>query len=132
MITLILGCIFDIILFFIVVTDVSSFGTYITSIDFSWSLTFSLYLFLLIIVIFITGVIFAWKSLKSDNPEISLKGKFLLIAFISFTIGAILDALPILPISGVIARFILISSAIEYYIGFMLPDRIKKLFLKDT
>ncbi|MFX1497774.1 MAG: hypothetical protein ACFFBH_09625 [Promethearchaeota archaeon] len=55
----------------------------------------------------------------------------LLTAFISFTIGTVLD----FPISTtpiyIIARLILLSSSIEFYIGFLLPERIKKLILKD-
>jgi hypothetical protein len=73
----------------------------------------------------ITGVLFSRNSMRSDDPRIRLKGKFLLIAFISFTIGALFDAaIPLTPITLVIVRLILISSAFEYYLGFLLPDRI--------
>ena len=70
----------------------------------------------------ITGLIFSIKSIKVDNPEVQLKGKILLIGFISFSLAAVMDAvIPDLTIILVITRLILISSAIEYYIGFFLP-----------
>ena len=70
----------------------------------------------------ITGLIFSIKSIKVDNPEVQLKGKILLIGFISFSLASVMDAvIPDLTIIFVITRLILISSAIEYYIGFFLP-----------
>ena len=79
----------------------------------------------------IPGILIARESLKSEDREIKLKGRFLLIAFISWTIGALMDAaLDPNIITLTIARLILISSAIEFYCGFLLPERIKKIFLK--
>lgn len=70
----------------------------------------------------ITGLLFSIKSIKVDNPEVQLKGKILLIGFISFSLAAVMDAvIPDLTFVLVITRLILISSAIEYYIGFFLP-----------
>ena len=70
---------------------------------------------------------FSVKSIKVDDPEIKWKGKFLLIAWFSFTIGAILDAaLPLTEITLIIVRLILISSSIEFYLGFFLPDQLAK------
>ena len=69
--------------------------------------------------------------MKSDDPEITLKGKFFIVAFVSWAIGAVMDAaLPLNIVTLTIARIILISSAIEFYIGFILPKIVKKLFLK--
>jgi hypothetical protein len=92
-------------------------------------------------VLLVTGTLFARRSLRSDNEEVKLKGKLLLAAFLSFSIGAILDSMiggilgdndPLLPIMVVIVRIILISSAIEFYGGFILPKWLKDLFLKQT
>ena len=79
----------------------------------------------------IPGILIARESLKSDDKEIKLKGRFLLAAFISWTIGAIMDA-ALQPniITLTIARLILISSALEFYTGFLLPEKVKKIFLK--
>ena len=73
----------------------------------------------------VTGILFSKESMKVKDPLIKLKGKFLLVAFISFTIGALLDALlAFTPLNLVIVRLILISSAIEYYFGFFVPKRL--------
>lgn len=90
-------------------------------------------IFLLVIVLF-TGILFAKESLESDDLDVVLKGKFLLIAFISFTVGAGIDALfdvesLIGTVMKVIARIILMSSSVEFFMGFILPERIKKLFI---
>jgi hypothetical protein len=78
-----------------------------------------------IITALITGILFAKQSMKSEDLKIKLKGKFLLIAFISFSFGAFFDAvIPRTPILLAIVRFVLILSAIEYYLGFFLPERL--------
>jgi hypothetical protein len=75
----------------------------------------------------ITGIIFAIKSMRLDDPEVQWKGRFLLLAWISFGIGAILDAsLPLNALTIIIIRLILISSAIEFYFGFFLPKKISE------
>ena len=67
-------------------------------------------------------MLFSIKSIKVDDPEVKLKGKFLLIGFLSFSAASIMDALIADQlIILLIARLILISSAIEYYLGFFLP-----------
>jgi hypothetical protein len=77
------------------------------------------------------GFIFSYKALRSDKPDIKLKGKFLVIAFILFTFGSILETfVPLTQITVVIYRCILILSSMSFYIGYILPDWIKKIFLK--
>ncbi|MCJ7648790.1 MAG: hypothetical protein MUP85_09280 [Candidatus Lokiarchaeota archaeon] len=89
---------------------------------------FQLYAILLTII---TGIIFSRKSMKSDDNKIQLKGKFLLTAFVFFTIGAFLDAaIPLNAITLIVTRLILIISAILFFIGFLLPKRIEKIFYK--
>lgn len=83
------------------------------------------------IINLITGILFARESLKSDKPEIKLKGKFLLVAFLSCFIGQLLDGLLRSNIVVLtIARLILILSAFEFYYGFLLPNWMKKFILK--
>jgi len=75
---------------------------------------------------------FARVSIKSHNPEVSLKGKLILAAFISFTVAAVIETFGHLdPLTVVITRSILISSSIEFYLGFILPRRIRNFFLKE-
>jgi len=91
-----------------------------------------LWLVSLIVIILITGTLFARESIRSDNPEIKLKGKLLRLAFILFCIGGALDAgLPQSPITLPITRIVIMLSAFFFYGGFLLPDWMKKMFLKE-
>jgi hypothetical protein len=81
----------------------------------------------------ITGFLFSRKSFESDDPKTQWKGRFLLIAFISFTIAALFDVgIPVNPITLVIARLILISSSILFYLGFFLPDKLADILTQKS
>ena len=127
----VLAIIFEIALFYLLSIDPSLIIILRDPIDAEFQTVIRIFLLLYIFTILVTGIIFARESLKSDNPEIRLKGKLLLAAFLSWTIGSILDGvLPLNIITLTFARIILISSAIEFYCGFLLPNWIKKTFLK--
>ena len=97
-----------------------------------YNLFLRMYLLSVLILALITGVLFARKSLRSEKPEIKLRGKFLLAAFISFVIGGILDTIITANfVALLITRIILISSSIEFYYGFILPEWMKKRFLRQ-
>lgn len=92
-----------------------------------------IYYYLALMLIFIiAGFFFARGSIKSENKEIRLKGKFILIGIISFIIGAILDiAFEATALTETLARLVQISSFTELYIGFALPNIIKKTLIKN-
>jgi len=80
----------------------------------------------------ITGLLFVKESLRSENEEINLKGKFLLVAFITFAIGTTLDVIWAETPTGLnitLARVFVIVAAFAFYMGFTLPRFIKKLFI---
>ena len=127
----IIVALFEIIFLFFLINEISMLGQEVGTFDVKYELFMLVYLSVLLFVVIITGLSFAIESFKSDNPEIKLKGRFLLLAFISFVIGSFIsissgDSIIIL----VIAKIVIISSAFEFYCGFTLPDSIKKLFLK--
>jgi hypothetical protein len=119
--------------FFFLFTDPIVIGEKISPVDTKGnSLVLSIFLVILLSIILVTGVKFALETMKVENPETKLKGKLLLIAFPSFAIGGFLDALiPSTALTLIIFRLILISSAIEFYGGFILPNWLKKIFLKE-
>lgn len=81
----------------------------------------------------ITFLIFAGNSLKSQDPKIRLKGRFLIIAFLTYTACAVMDSFAFFltqPVLVVIIRVLLIFSSIEFYFGWILPDFVANLFLK--
>jgi hypothetical protein len=90
-----------------------------------------IYLLITIIYILIVGIFIARDSLKSEDKEINLKGKFLLLAFICFSIGALMDGiLPSNNITVTLSRIILIIGSISFYFGFILPPGLKNIIIK--
>ena len=83
-----------------------------------------------ILTAILTGILFVKESMKSEDKKVRLKGKFLLLAFILFTGGALVDVFAVDPIGLFIARIILVISAFSYYLGFLIPDRLANIFVK--
>ncbi|TFG28247.1 MAG: hypothetical protein EU532_05640 [Promethearchaeota archaeon] len=80
----------------------------------------------------ITGLLFVFNCLRSENKLTILKGKFLFLGLIFIFVSVFLEAIII---TGsfliVIARVVNIIGAVCFYIGFVAPNFIKKLFIKD-
>ena len=127
---LVIGVLFDVYLIYAIFTDPSQIGELTGALDSTYRGIAIVYSLFIIVTILITGILFGQKALRSEHDEIQLKGKLLILAFVSWTIGAVLDAaLPLNLLTLTIARIILISSAIEFYLGFTLPDFIKRWLL---
>lgn len=132
LIFIIIGIVFEIIFFYLLFTAPSLIGTLLSPVDSEYGLVIRIYIYFSLVVIFSTGIIFAVHSIKSDNPEYRLRGVFIFITLITFVIGAILDTLELDIILLTIVRLIMISSAVEFYIAFVMPKWVKKLFLKES
>lgn len=133
--TVLLTVLFEILIILFLFIDQSILYTEINMERYTvyWAIFIQLFQVFLLIIVLITGIYFAKESMGSDEAEVVLKGRFLLIAFISFAIGAFLDALfTINTIAGfilkIIGRIILLSSSIEFFIGFIMPEKIKKAY----
>lgn len=138
LIATITGLIYYIVFFYFIFNDVSIIGVMFNSVDAEYK-SFALgYLISVLLVFLITGVNFARVSMRSDNTEIRLKGKFILLAVVLFFIGAALDGLKpllfgsIIDVILIINRIILILSGLAFYSGFLLPHWIKELILKEN
>lgn len=141
-ITILLSIIFEIVFFILFFIDMDLIGT--INLDRPFTVDFgifiTIYLLVIILVMVVTGVIFAQKSVKSDDREVRLKGKLLRAAFLTFAVAAIFDSLlgtifedptdPLLAIMVVVVRILLIFSALEFYSGFLLPRWVKEIFMK--
>lgn len=114
-------------------------GTFI--VDFKGYSMFLLLSSLLIIIG--SGLKFAYGALKTLDPKVSLKGKLLLVAFITVSVGIVLDMMltfvsdiggptmeVLLPVMIVITRLIIAMSSIAFYLGYILPKWIETFFLK--
>ena len=118
---------YEIYFFVFLFIDLSFIASYQEVFIMDWSIPSQIYFIFSLIVFLLVGIPFSRISLRSEDPDIHMKGRFLLIAFLSFTIGTVLDfALPN-PITYLIARIILLSSSLEFYIGLVLPKWVKKL-----
>ena len=80
-------------------------------------------------IIFITGLLFARATISIGTPDMRVKGWFIAIAVISYVVGVSLDIF--FPEGFIINRIILMSSAIEFYFGFILPDWLKKILIEE-
>lgn len=134
--TIVLTVVFELLIIIFLLIDrnliVAEYVTELYSI--LWSSFIQIFQVILLIIVVSSGIIFARESLATDNKEVNLKGKFLLIAFISFAVGAVLEVFFTVNtllglIFKIISRIILMSASIEYLIGFIMPERIKKIFL---
>jgi len=124
--------VYEIFLIYFLFTNVRVIGTVEGLFNSRYNLFALIFDVFTLISVLITGLIFSIKSMSIDDPEIQWKGRFLLLAFISFTIGAFLDAaIPNIGVTIVIGRILLIVSAIAYYLGFFLPDQLAKLLIRS-
>jgi hypothetical protein len=123
---LIYTVIYETIILYYLATDVSVLGVLLSPVDIDLGLLLIVYLLINLVIFIVFGFYFAIQSLKSEVPEVKLKGKLLLLAFILYLLGATLDILISFPPN----RLILILSGILFYIGFLMPNAIKKRFIK--
>jgi hypothetical protein len=80
----------------------------------------------------ITGNEFSIHSMKNEDKTIKWKGRFLLLSFNFFAIGAIGDGfLPLTPITLIIFRIFMLLASTFYYIGFIMPKWMKKILKLD-
>ena len=144
---LIFSIVFEGLFFYHFFLDINLIGVIDSSRPFSADLGYFLAILLSIsiLILFVTGINFARKSLKSENEEVRLKGHLLQFAFIAFTIAALIEktirsiligpvfpdpAILLLSVMLVVMRLLLITSAIAFYGGFLLPEWMKKILTK--
>ena len=123
---------FEILLIVFYVVNISILGTQLAPFVVRYGDIYLFYLLISIILFLITGLFFVRESLKSNNKEVQLKGKIILIAFIVFTIGTLMDVIIDVPteLTIAMARILLILASFLLYVGFTLPNWAKKRLLK--
>ena len=122
--------IIEVIFFYLLFTDHSMIGIQNTPIDTDWGIFMTIYLILVIIIALITGGLFSYKSIISENPEIRLRGKVILISFIIWALGSIIDTIFEFPLMRTLAIILLIVASFLWYFAFNLPKFLKKRFSK--
>ena len=118
-ITLLVVIPFEILLIILLFTNPQSIGRFEGIFDVVSSPFLQTFEIVLIITMLITGLMFSIKSMKVDDSSIKWRGRLLFIAFVLLAIAGLSDSLIIGgPFFLVIMRFVLISSAIVYYLAF--------------
>ena len=125
----IIAILMEIFIVYLIIFNPSFIGILNDRVDFEYSLFFQAYLLSMLLIILIAGILFSRKSLLADDKMIKLKGKFLLVAFITFSIGTAMEAtVPLNYVTLVITRLFLLLSALCFYGGFILPKWMGHLF----
>jgi hypothetical protein len=123
------GILFEIYFIYYLINDPSVLAVLHGVIQIEYKLPIQLYVFSVLVLSIITGLLFSRTSMKSENPEVRLKGKFLFIAFVLFVVGAVSDTIFLRDIPTLfITRLILISASLFFYFGFILPNFLRKRF----
>lgn len=119
--------IFEAYLLFFIFTDPTQIAQKISAVDAkNNNPILGIFLGAILLTFLLTGLVFAKETRKSEEKETRLKGTFLMVAFPSLAIGALLDAGLDLNIAFLtMVRILLISSAFEFYLGFIMPSFIK-------
>ncbi|MFX0073479.1 MAG: hypothetical protein ACFFAO_20570 [Candidatus Hermodarchaeota archaeon] len=101
--------------------------------DFQRTLIPNLFTYFAIANTIILGVLFARSSIKSPDPQVQWKGKFMLIAILSFVAAAAIDSIFVGQyfILRAVLRLVLITSGVEYYLAFFLPEKLANKLIKE-
>lgn len=122
---------FELIFVLFLLTNPNMIGKLQSPVDVDYKGFIAAHLIFILTVLLISGFLLAKLMLTSEIVENKLRGKFIAIAFLSFVIGAFMDATMFLNIITLpIARLLLISCSIEFYCGWIFPKIIKNMFLK--
>lgn len=125
--SVIYGIFFEILFFTLLIIDPRNIGNFYPPVDVEFTGVYLVLAVSVIMIFFITGIIFAYGSIKSNDDEKRVKGFFLMAAFISYLLGAFLDAaVQQNYLNLILTRIILISGAIEWLFGFIMPQWLKK------
>ncbi len=130
---LIIDLLFMIYLVIFIIIDPSQIGVKTGTFDLTFGIVVIIYLvFGAILPIAIGGLVFSFNGIKSNNKELNIKGKILLIAFLLFLLGVILDAMLVLTeITLIITRSILTGCSVLFYLGYLLPDWFKRILINE-
>lgn len=130
LISLIFAGIMELIYLTIIFTEIELLGTLKAPIQVEYGIFSYVYLSILLVIFLFFGGNFIRESLNSLEPVVKLKGKLLLASLIIFTFGCILEVFFEDIWIFVVARILMMISAISFYMGFLMPKRVENALLK--
>jgi hypothetical protein len=125
---LLISIIFEITFFTFASIDLTLIGTFVDPFNSMESIFVAIFYVGILIILLVTGFVFSFVSMRSENPIIKLKGKIILMGFILFLIGGLLPYFVSDITSLILTRIIVLFSSILMYLGFLLPKPILRLF----
>lgn len=130
----IIAAVFETMFLIVFFIDSNLIGDQKSAFVVEWAIWIQIYLLISIALLLITGFLFARATLKAGKAEVRIKGIFLMIAFVSFTVATVIDVIGAdspTEITIMLARTFLIISSLCFYIGYTLPKFVKTLFIKE-
>ena len=124
---------FNVVVLTLLPIDSTLVGTFDSPIDTVYSSLISGLILVLLMTVQVNSLLFFVRSRRAESPEARLKATFFLISTTTFVVASILDSRA--TFEGVafiiIIRFLLLLGAIEIYWAFLLPDYVKKVFIRS-
>ncbi|MBD3254116.1 MAG: hypothetical protein GF383_03445 [Candidatus Lokiarchaeota archaeon] len=124
---IIVSIIFEVVLIYFLVTNIPLIGERLSPVDVNFGPITIIFWIINLTIFIISGYIFSIKTLKIDTPETKIRGKLLTLAITLFLVGGILEIIITTPLN----RILLFFCAIIFYMGFILPDSLKKRLIKE-
>ncbi len=128
----IICALYDIFLFIFLLTNPESLGRRTGKITGEAFLYINMFLLFVVVVLIITMSIFIKSCLGSEDPKIIWKGNFLLISMIIGAISGLIGMFfPDTAFIIILTRTLRVIASIFSYLGWLLPERIAKLVIKE-
>jgi len=127
------GIIIEALLIYFIIYAPNSLGELKGLVDITYKGWLMFYLLSILIILLISGILIAIDSHKSDQRDIRFKGYIILMGFVLFVVGSTLDtAIPLNSITLPITRIIVIMGGVIFFLGFLMPEKLKQHFLKKS
>lgn len=127
----IIGILMEIFFILFMIINPTEVLTLTTPVNARYSRLILIYILFSLGVFLVVGFFLARSSIQLGTPENKVKGYFLFTALILFIVGSIFDAvIEFTDLLLLLPRFVLLSSALCYYLGFVTPNVIKKRLIK--
>jgi hypothetical protein len=132
LIFLIIAVSFDILLIYLLYTNIALVGTMAGKFDSEAATIPTLMVIFVLITAVIYRVLFIKEFYKAKDKKLQWRGRFILIEVILMVIGSLIDAMASVNLTTlIIARILLVLRLLFIYLGWLLPDRVAKWLIRS-
>lgn len=124
----ILTAVMDVVILILVMVDLGLVGEF-QVVNADYGLLLTVYYMFINVSVAIPCALMGRESMKSELPEVRVRGHFLLAAALCYFLGGLLDVglIEAIPWFIFITRTILMAGSVLFYLGFLLPEPLEKL-----